>query len=102
LTASKVGADDGSNTGFEIKEVPMDKVVTGEMLTIEEIEARYAPNWVLIGDPQVADGPRLLAGVVLFSTPDRDELYRKAMELDLDHVAVRYLGTYPEHMVINL
>ncbi len=74
----------------------------GEMLTIEEIEARYSPNWVLIGDPQVAEGPRLLGGVVLFSTRDRDELYRKAMELKLDEVAIRYLGPYPEHMAINI
>ena len=80
----------------------MSEVLAGEMLTIEEIEARYAPNWVLIGDPQVAEGPRLLAGVVLFSTPDRDELYRKAMELKLDHVAIRYLGTWPADMAFVL
>jgi hypothetical protein len=74
----------------------MSEKLTGEVLTIEEIEARYAPNWVLIGDPEVAEGPRLLGGVVLFSTRDRDELYRKAMELDLDEVAIRFLGTWPE------
>jgi hypothetical protein len=79
------------------KEIPM-----SEMLTIEEIEARYAPFWVLIADPQVAEGPRLLGGVVLFSSPDREELYRKAMELKLDHIAVRYLGPHPEHMAINI
>jgi hypothetical protein len=80
----------------------MGEVLTGEVLTIEEIEARYAPNWVLIGDPQVAEGPRLLVGVVLFSSDNSDELYRKATELKLDRIAVHYLGTYPEHMVINL
>jgi hypothetical protein len=83
-------------------EAPMSKKLTGEMLTIEEIEARYAPEWVLIGDPQVADGPRLLGGVVLFSSPDREELYRKAMELKLDHVAIRYLGTWPDDMAFVL
>jgi hypothetical protein len=80
----------------------MSVVLTGEVETIEEIETRYAPNWVLIGDPQVAEGPRLLAGVVLYSTPDRDELYRKAMELKFDHVAIRYLGPYSEHMALNI
>jgi hypothetical protein len=27
----------------------------GETLTIEEIEARYAPFWVLIGEPETDD-----------------------------------------------
>ncbi len=67
----------------------MKEVLTGEMLTIEEIEARYAPNWVLIGDPQVAEGPRLLGGRVLFTSKGSDELYRKATELGLDRIAVR-------------
>jgi hypothetical protein len=80
----------------------MSEVLTGEMLTIDEIEARYAPEWVLIDDPKVDDGPKLLGGIVLFSSPDRAELYRKAMELKLDHVAIRYLGIYPKHMIINL
>jgi hypothetical protein len=80
----------------------MSEVLTGEVLTIEQIEARYAPEWVLIGDPQVDDEQRLLAGVVLFSSPDRDELYRKAMELKLDHIAVRYLGTWPADMAFVL
>jgi hypothetical protein len=76
-------------------EVPMSEMLTGEMLTIEEIEVRYAPNWVLIGDPKVDDEQRLLGGVVLFFSPDRDELYRNAMELDLDEFAIRYLGKWP-------
>ena len=33
-----------------------------EFLTIDEIEARYAPDWVLIGDPQTG---RNLPDVIL-------------------------------------
>ncbi len=69
-----------------------------EILTIEEIEARYAPEWVLIAEPQVDDEQRLLGGRVVYTSTDRDELYRKAMELKLDRIAVRYLGTWPEDM----
>lgn len=69
-----------------------------EILTIEEIEARYAPEWVLIAEPQVNDEQRLLGGRVVYTSTDRDELYRKAMELKLDRIAVRYLGTWPEDM----
>jgi predicted RNase H-like HicB family nuclease len=76
-----------------------------EMLTIEEIEeieARFAPDWVLIAEPQTDDEQRLLAGKVVFHGPDHDEVYRKARELQLDRIAVRYLGTWPEDMVLIL
>ena len=71
-----------------------------EMLTIKEIEARYAPEWVLIGEPQIDDEQRLLGGRVLYTSPESDEVYRKATELGLDRIAVRYLGTWPKHMAI--
>ncbi len=29
----------------------------GEPLTIAEIEARYAPRWVLIGEPETDNNP---------------------------------------------
>src|SRR5947209_7388552 len=73
-----------------------------EMLTMEEIEARYAPDWVLIAEPQTDDQLRVLRGKVVFHSPDRDEIYRQAMRLKLDRIAVRYLGEYPEHMVLGL
>jgi hypothetical protein len=73
-----------------------------EVLTIEEIEARYAPEWVLIAEPQTDEALNILAGKVLFHSPDRDEVYRKAQELRLDRIAVRYLGPYPEHLVLIL
>ena len=73
-----------------------------EMLTIDEIKDRYAPDWVLIGEPQIDESQRLLAGKVLFHSPDRDEVYRKAIELRPGHFAFRYLGTLPEDMAFVL
>jgi hypothetical protein len=73
-----------------------------EMLKVEDIEARFAPDWVLIGEPQTDDQQRLLAGKVLYHSPDRDEIYRMARELRLDRIAVRYLGTWPEDMALVL
>jgi len=72
------------------------------MLTIEEIEARYAPDWVLIAEPQTDESQHLLRGKVIFHSPNRDEIWQKARELKLDRIAVRYLGEYPEHMVLWL
>jgi len=37
-----------------------------------------------------------------FHRPDRNDVWRKAPERKLDGVAVRYLGEYPEHMVLTL
>jgi hypothetical protein len=74
----------------------------GEILTVDEIEARYAPEWVLIGQPQTDDQQRLLAGEVLYHHADRAAVYRKAKELQLDRVAVRYLGSWPDDTALVL
>jgi hypothetical protein len=73
-----------------------------EVLTTEEIQARYAPDWVLIAEPQTDEMQRLLRGRVIFHSPDRAAVWDKVGELNLDRVAVRYLGEYPEHMVFGL
>jgi hypothetical protein len=73
-----------------------------EILTAEEIETRFAPEWVLIGDPQTDEDLSLRAGRVLFHSPDRDEVYRKALELQPGRFAVRYLGTWPNDMALVL
>ena len=73
-----------------------------EFLTIDEIEARYAPEWVLIAEPQTDDQLEVLGGKVVFHSPERNAISRKAQELKLDQSAVRYLGEYPEHMVLWL
>ena len=71
-------------------------------MTIGEIEERFAPDWVLIGEPQTDENQRLLAGKVLFHSPDREEVYRKAIELRPGHFAFRYLGEMPEDMAFVL
>jgi hypothetical protein len=73
-----------------------------EAMTIEEIQARYAPDWVLIAEPQTNERLEVVGGKVVFHSPDGDECYRKAKELKLDRIAVRYLGEYPEHMVLAI
>jgi len=73
-----------------------------EMLTLEEIEALFPSEWVLIGDPQTDLNNKLLAGRVLFHNPDRDEVDRKLLELRPNRFAFRYLGDLPEHMAMIL
>jgi hypothetical protein len=78
-------------------EVDMDDV-----LTADEIAARFAPDWVLIGEPQTDESLGLVAGRVLFHSPDRDAVYRKARELRPGRFAVHYLGAWPENTPLVL
>ena len=71
-------------------------------LTIEEIEARYAPEWVLIDEPQKDDSQRFLGGRVVAHSPDRSVLFRTAKELGLHHIAIRKLGPWLEDVVLVL
>ncbi|MGA2703695.1 MAG: hypothetical protein ABSH35_21670 [Isosphaeraceae bacterium] len=73
-----------------------------DILTLQEIEARYAPEWVLIGDPQTDEALRLQAGKVLFHGSDRDEVCRKVMDFPPGRYALRSLGEHPEDVVLVL
>lgn len=73
-----------------------------ETLTIEQIEARFPSEWVLIGDPLTDEFQRLLAGKVLFRSPERDEVDRKLLELRPTRFAFRYLGTLPDNTALIL
>jgi hypothetical protein len=70
----------------------------GEYLTIDEIKAQYAPDWVLIAEPETDEYRGLLGGRVLFHSPDRDAVYQKAIDLDVPRAAFRYMGEWPEDM----
>jgi hypothetical protein len=71
-------------------------------LTIEEIEALFPSEWVLIGDPQTDESQHLLAGRVLFHSPERAEVDRKLLELRPPRFAFRYLGALPKDVAFVL
>jgi hypothetical protein len=54
---------------------------TVEILTVSEIEQRHSDQWVLVGQPQANASHEVQSGQVLFASHDRDEVYRKAVEL---------------------
>jgi hypothetical protein len=72
------------------------------VLTIEEIKARYAPDWVLIGEPETDESLKIVSGKVLFHGPDQDEVCRKAMDYQPGRYALRFLGTIPDDLVLVL
>lgn len=67
-----------------------------------EIEAKYAPDWVLIGDLVTDESLNVVSGKVLFHSPIRDDVHRMAGTLRPGRHTVLYLGTYPEDFSLNL
>ena len=73
-----------------------------EVLTNDEIKARFAPDWVLVGDPETDESLEVHAGRVLFHSPNREEVYRKAIEVRPIRFAFLYLGEWPKEMAFIL
>jgi hypothetical protein len=69
-----------------------------EALTITEIEERCPSEWILVEDPQTNDALEVLSGILRFHSRDRDEVYRKAVELRPKRYAMLYTGPVPEDM----
>jgi hypothetical protein len=73
-----------------------------QVLTIDEIKARYDGEWVLIGNPKTDESLSVVQGSVLCHSKDRDEVYRKTRELEAAHSAILYFGQFPKDTAIVL
>ena len=73
-----------------------------QILTISEIEARYPSEWILVEDPVTNDALQVQSGKILWHSPDRDEVYRKAVELRPTHSAFLCTIQMPENTAIVL
>lgn len=73
-----------------------------EVLTVQEIEARYQSEWVLVEDPEVTPQMEVTRGKVLYHSKNRDDVYKKAIELRPKHSAYLYTGRVADDMVIML
>jgi len=76
----------------------MDNVI----LTAAQIEAQFENEWVLVEDPQTNDALEVQSGRVRWHSKDRDEVYRKAVELRPKRFAMLYTGKMPEGSEIVL
>jgi hypothetical protein len=73
-----------------------------EILTVAEINTQFVSEWVLVDSPQMDALSQVKAGNVLFHSKDRDEVYRKAIELKPKHFAMLYTGKIPDDTAIVL
>jgi hypothetical protein len=73
-----------------------------DVLTIDEIQTRYDSEWILLEDPVTDATLEIRAGKVLWHSKDRDEVYRKAVELKPKRFATLYTGRMPANSAIVL
>jgi hypothetical protein len=62
------------------------------VMTIQEIESQFDDEWVLVTNPQTDETLEVQSGHVVCHSKDRDEVYRKAVELRPPSFAVLYTG----------
>jgi hypothetical protein len=73
-----------------------------DILTIAEIQSQYDSEWVLLEDPVTDDAFEVQKGKVICHSKDRDEVYRRAVELRPKRFAVLYTGKMPANTAIVL
>jgi hypothetical protein len=73
-----------------------------QSLTIREIETQFPSEWILLLDPKTDEDHEVVCGTVVFHSKDRDEVYRKAIELRPKDFAFHYTGTIPKGAAIVL
>ena len=73
-----------------------------ELMAVAQIEAQFKSEWVLVEDPQTNDALEVQSGKVRWLSKDRDEVYRKAIELRPKRFALLYTGKMPKDTAIVL
>ena len=73
-----------------------------ETLSIEEIEAKFPSERVLVVDPVTNESLEVMEGKVAWHSKDRDEVYRKDLELRPRSAAYLYTGKLPTDAAVVL
>ena len=80
----------------------MNETMPYEMMTMTEIETQFDGEWVLLEDPVLDSQKQVTGGKLRCHSKNRDDVYRKAVELRLKHSAFLYTGPAPENIFLNL
>jgi hypothetical protein len=71
-----------------------------DILSIAQIERKFKSEWILVENAQTNDALEVQSGRVLWHSRDRDEVYRKAVELRPGRFAMLYTGSMPKDTAI--
>lgn len=66
-----------------------------DIMTIDQIYEQFDSEWVLLEDPETNETLHVQRGRVICHSKDRDEVYRRAIELRPKRSAVIYTGKVP-------
>ena len=73
-----------------------------QILTIAEMHSQFQSEWLLVENPTTNENLEVQSGLVRWHSKDRDEVYRKAIELHPKRFAMLYTGTLPKDSAIVL
>ena len=73
-----------------------------EIMTRDEMEARFESEWVLINDPVLDEENRIISGRVRFHSPDKAAMHEAVKRLGSDFIATEFMGTPPVGMQFML
>ena len=73
-----------------------------QVLTIAEIKEQFPSEWILVEDPITNEALEVQSGNVRWHSPDRDEVYRKAIELRPKRSAILNTRRIPEGTAVIL
>jgi len=73
-----------------------------DVLTLAQIESQFESEWVLIEEPRTNEALEVQSGTVRCHSKDREEVYRKALEIRPKRFAILYTGTMPKGTEIVL
>lgn len=73
-----------------------------EILSFEEMQHRYAGEWLLIAYTELDNEMNVICGEVLAHSPNRDDIYGAISSSDGQSVAIEYIGAIPEDLAVIL
>lgn len=76
--------------------------MSNEILSIEEINARFDGEWVMLLDPMIGENQVVVGGKLACHSKDREEVYDTGVRLRPKSCAFLYIGKPDKDMVFLL
>jgi len=71
-----------------------------DVMTFEEMVERFRGEWLLIEYEELSQELEVKRGRVLFHSFNKDEVYKRLMELKGGHIAIEYAGDVPKELTV--
>ena len=65
-------------------------------MRLEEIKQLYPDEWVLIEFAELDEELKVVEGAVIVHSRNKQEIYKKLLELENEKIAIEFTGDMPE------